>query len=139
MIDMKKVFIEEASRLFGRDLGNAQSVQERRFRSLFDVSPRVADRLWMHLMTNLPHNTKPHHILWALLFLKSYSNEVVLSAITGADEKTQRLWIWKIVRLISELRVVSWRHKLCSIALTSEDQMELSQNWNIMAKLLDQR
>ncbi|CAK4151827.1 unnamed protein product [Aphanomyces euteiches] len=37
-----------------------------------------------------PPNTTPQHLLWALMFLKTYATEGEYHALTGADEKTFR-------------------------------------------------
>ena len=46
---------------------------------------------------------KPKHLLWALIFLKTYSTESSLAVAIGADEKTLRKWIFIIIYAISDL------------------------------------
>ncbi len=46
------------------------------------------------------------HLLSACLFLKTYSNETVLSAMTGADEKTKRFYLWMLVKALARLTIV---------------------------------
>ncbi|KAG9414463.1 hypothetical protein AC1031_013822 [Aphanomyces cochlioides] len=50
-----------------------------------------------------PPNTTPPHLLWALMFLKTYATEGEYHALTGADEKTFRKWCWIWVNIISDL------------------------------------
>ena len=107
MILTEELIYSVAGELFHRPLGKSEEMRERRFRSLFGISPLVCVHLWTLLYPQISKRTEPRHLLWALLFLKSYANEVVLSAMTGADEKTQRHWIWTITRAIASLRIVS--------------------------------
>ncbi len=48
----------------------------------------------------------PKHLLWACLFLKTYCNETVLSALTSVDEKAQRYYVWKVIKALARLRIV---------------------------------
>ena len=107
MVLTEEFVYNAASAMFHRPLGDSKSVRERRFRGLFGVSPLVIVHLWTLLFPVIPKSAEPRHVLWGLLFLKSYANEVVLSAITGADEKTQRHWIWTITTAIANLSIVS--------------------------------
>ena len=111
-------FIALAREIFKRTLGFSEDVANRRFRGLFGISPNVCGKLWCLLSNNRLASSQPRHLLWALLFLKSYANETVLSALTGADEKTQRLWIWRFLREISCLKLVSVISNFIRLKLT---------------------
>lgn len=43
------------------------------------------------------------HLLWTLLFLKTYGKESIMSTIVEADEKTVRKWVWHIAELIADM------------------------------------
>ena len=52
----------------------------------FEVEPEVIANLWQHLVADIEEDdapedkiAEPSHLLWALLFLKVYSMEAVLS------------------------------------------------------------
>ena len=51
----------------------------------------------------LPTGAKPIHLLSALLFMKVYSSEAVLSPKVGMDEKTYREWNWQMIDSIASL------------------------------------
>jgi len=54
--------------------------------------------------------TKYHHMLWALMYLKSYDSELKISSLAGAvNEKTFQKWSKIFINLISYVvdRVVS--------------------------------
>jgi hypothetical protein len=81
------------------------SIGHRRFRSLFGTSPNVCSIVWGKIQEVCTEGT-PQHLLWALMFLKSYNTEHGNKSITGVDEKTYRLWAWKLVERIADLSVV---------------------------------
>lgn len=75
--------------------------------TLFGVSPRLTGVLWEKLTRTLPDGAQPKHLLWSLLFLKTYAVEAVHEVITGACRRTFRQWTWCIVRQIASLNMVS--------------------------------
>lgn len=79
---------------------------KRRFRSHFGTTPALCAYLWDRIdKLSLPAGAKWYHLLWALLFLKLYATEEVLSGMVGGvDEKTYRRWTWEILRALSELK-----------------------------------
>ena len=90
---------------------NANVISDR-FSKWFGLSPFVFVQLWKRLVVKgLLHNAKVYHALWALLFLRMYVYEDLLSSIVGADRKTVRKWIWYMLQKISCLSddVVSLR------------------------------
>jgi len=53
---------------------------------------------------NLPPEGNIEHLLWALMFLKSYGKEKVMSALAGGvDPQTFRKWVWIFIEAISYL------------------------------------
>jgi len=78
-----------AGSMLRRQTGSRQPICERRFRSLFGVSPNLVPLLWAE-REDRPDETVPTHLLWALMFLKVYATESVHAAIAGVDEKTFR-------------------------------------------------
>ena len=102
-----EVFLEH-SRHTSRQKSNRSELTElRRFKALFGVSPLVCTVLWNKIGRSKPKKSSPTHLLWALLFLRVYSNEHTNRALTGVDEKTFRTWAWRFVCAISKLNVVS--------------------------------
>jgi hypothetical protein len=89
-----------------------------RFPSWFGLSPFVFVQLWKRLVTKgLLYNAKVYHALWALIFLKMYVYEDLLSTIVGADRKTVRKWVWYMLQKIAGLSddVVSFQSPLFKI------------------------
>ena len=87
----------------GHDVNQCRATGHRRFREFFGVSPVICSTVWETLLStqSIPSSGKPCHLLWALLFLKRYLTEHVMSSIIGADEKTIRKWIWSFVYALS--------------------------------------
>jgi hypothetical protein len=82
-----------------------------RFNSIFGVNPFLCARVWRLMLQRHPlrRGAKPIHLLWVLMFLKSYETEASLSMKAQVDEKTLRKWVWYFVQQIADLtpRVVS--------------------------------
>ena len=95
--------------IMNRHDGYTDATMLNRFRSWFGTSPEICEILWARL--NISGWTDfsgvrpahPMYLLWALLFLKSYGTEALLSAVVGADEKTYRKWVWFYVKGIASL------------------------------------
>ena len=85
------------------------SVPERRFHSMFGVSPFICAVVWEALESQIPDRAHPRHLLCALLFLKLYVTESVVSTITNMDEETCRKWSWFFVKLIASMHLVSFQ------------------------------
>ena len=102
-----EAFIVAALDMIGRSQFYANTVMQRRFRSMFGVSSAVCAAVWDSLANELPTGGCPIHLLWSLLFLKTYATEHVNSSIAGVDEKTFRKWTWRIIQLISYMPIVS--------------------------------
>lgn len=109
IMDSRSVFfVGLAQELFGRQLGRSSRTTDARFRSLFGTSAEVAAQAWGLVRASLPGTTHPRHLVWALLFLKCYPLEVVMSAMTGADESTVRYWVWLVVEALAKMKTVNF-------------------------------
>jgi hypothetical protein len=114
------VTVEEFRRL-GADLMNRSAsdhgkVFQERWTAHFEVEPEVVANVWQRLVADIEEEDAledkfagPSHLLWALLFLKIYSTEAVLSSMCGVDEDTYRKWAWHLIDKVSylECEVVS--------------------------------
>ena len=81
-----------------------ESTKERRFASVFGTSATVCVSLWS--MADCQHmSTAPEHLLWALMLLKTYATDAVLSSLAGVDEKTFREWAWYWIEEIQSLEL----------------------------------
>ena len=88
-----------------RKLLLSTNVWLQRFRAHFCVTPSLCAEIWARLA--FQPSGKPIHLLWALLFLKTYSTEHVHAAFCQVDEKTFRKWAWIYIKLIEGLPIVS--------------------------------
>jgi hypothetical protein len=81
----------------------------RKFRSNFGVSLRVATKTWNSLSVQklLPDKSHPKHILWMCAFLKTYNSESVYATWYGVGEKCFRKWVWLFLASVAELEIVS--------------------------------
>ena len=79
-------------------------VFDRRFRSTFGVSPKVAKTVFRLLQRN---KTKEEHLVAALHFLKCYRSEEQGAVFFSITEKTYRKWVWTTIQSISEFYKVS--------------------------------
>lgn len=104
------VFRSLGHEMIGRSGRLASYSASRQFRSLFGTSPEVCSILWRQVHSSIPKRGKPKHILWALLFLKTYATEDVLSTVVGVDRKTYRKWSWVFINAISHLSNVRIKH-----------------------------
>lgn len=67
----------------------------RDFVAMFGVTARVCAVVWN--ITSFDDDIKLVHLLWALMFLKMYEKEAILSAIVGVDRKTYRDKVWRVL------------------------------------------
>ena len=79
--------------------------EDRQFRQYFGCGLIVAASLWMKLNKTgkLPKNGAIKHLLWALAFLKIYSNEITLTSMAKVDAKTWRPVVWSFIEAICAL------------------------------------
>ena len=112
--------ILDAGRLIIR--GGKQSAtmtEDRLFRQFFGCGAIVALALWNLLMadTQIASDVSIEHMMWALLFLKTYSRESVLVRMLGrpVDEKTFRESMWTMVDAIATLEPTVVSCQVCMI------------------------
>lgn len=97
-------FIEAAFAIWNHTNRNiAGTTLYRRFHSYFGVDVELCSGLWLWIFDVLPDSASYFHLLWALLFLKTYSSYEVLSGLVGCDEKTYRKWVWIFLVAIADL------------------------------------
>ena len=99
--------------------------QNQQFKVICGVHPTVCMIVWGELKWSMlvKDACKPKHLLWALIFLKTYTTESSLAVAIGVDEKTLQKWIFIIIiYAISDLED-DWVGSLCS-----EDSSDVSNN-----------
>jgi hypothetical protein len=85
---------------------HAKKTESRCFNAHFGVEPAVVAAVWSTLVyvdEVISDYVKQKHLLWTLLFLKSYATFDVITCQVGADEKTVRKWVWYIIAAVSDL------------------------------------
>ena len=56
------------------------------------------------------------HMLWALMFLKTYAKETTLSTLAGrVDEETWWAWFWPMVEAIADLEPIVVSPNVCHL------------------------
>ena len=95
----------------GRPVAKALTSRRRNFVAWFHARPREVAITWNllclegHLDCLGPNSVNPDHLLWALMFMKVYTNETVLASVAGCTEKTFRKWAWFYMEAIAKLDV----------------------------------
>jgi hypothetical protein len=89
----------------------ATSTKNRMFRGAFGCSQHDVYLCWsiLNVENEGPAGGLPLHLLWTLLFLKTYDLETNLSSRCGVDPKTFRKWTWLFLERIAELPLVCSR------------------------------
>ena len=103
-----KTFLHEGELILGRKNQNGKEYiksknLDRDFRALFGCSPVCCSVVWVKC--GFSKNVEPKHLLWALMFLRTYDNELTL--VTTAKETCRKFFratIWPIIKKIAELR-----------------------------------
>ncbi len=75
--------------------------QHRRFISLFGITPEPCPKI-RPLLPKIK-NGRPKQLLWALVFLKIYSNNHVQSNLANCNELTFRKWPKLFIEQISKV------------------------------------
>lgn len=102
-----EIFWKLGHKITRHDLDGSISVGYRKFRAFFGTSPIVCVVTWDLMFNHHPRNSKPEHLLWALMLLKRYHVENVNAILAGANEKTFRKWSFIFIRLLSKLPMVN--------------------------------
>ena len=87
--------------------GHSRAFNER-WAAHFQVEPEVCENVWTRLDTTefdgSDEEGQPCHLLWLLVFLKTYATWPVISSMCGGiDEDTVSKWVWIFVCKISYL------------------------------------
>lgn len=111
-------FIKLGNKYTKSSLTRSAAIALRRFKAHFGVTPIVCSIIWEHIKNELPPGAEAKHLLWTLLFLKTYVDEHNRHSLFGADEKTIRKWTWIFIKHLSELNVVTllsnfWARCIC--------------------------
>ena len=106
-----------ARQIFGNDTGyknkSDEALDKEIQESLIGTTYNVCSEIWNLIRPGERDEFaggQPKHLFWALLFLKSYATESILTRVVGGvDKKTFRKWTWLFLGGISDLktRVVS--------------------------------
>ena len=90
---------------------NITQTAKRDFVTFFGVHWTLCERVWNHLDEYGPYKRtrKPEHLMWTLLFLRTYSNEKVHASVVNTTTKTFRKWTWRVAEEIAllEAHIVS--------------------------------
>ena len=89
-----------------RNRERAISTENREFRAHFGCGPTVCLTLWNLLDKTgyLPKGGRLEHLLWALLFMKMYSSQLVMrNLVGGVDDDTFRKWTDLFIEAIARL------------------------------------
>jgi hypothetical protein len=98
MVVTPTTFLHHGKFILGRqNEGSAHC--ERRFRALFGCSWQTCNAIWHRCRLSV--KAKPYHLLWALLFLKTYESEDVLCILVRTTRKTFRKWSWHVIGSIA--------------------------------------
>ena len=105
--------------LSGHDFTRNCHTGHRIFREFFGTSPSICSVVWREFesIDAIPKSAQPQHLLWALLFLKRYLTEHVMSSIICCDEKTIRKWVWTFVRLLSSKLTIVISIDICTTVI----------------------
>jgi hypothetical protein len=79
------------------------------FKEAFGATPLVLFKCWELLVrhifsrANRVERLHPNHLLWACLFMKTYSKESIHSSVVGCSPKTYRFWGWTAIEFMADL------------------------------------
>lgn len=79
----------------------------RKYKSLFEVSPKATLRVWS-MLKELDSYFLPVHFHWALFFKKSYATETDNCMIWRCDLKTFRKGTWRTSEVVALIPTVSF-------------------------------
>ena len=91
--------------------------EDRAFCSVFGTNWNVVAEVWKLIEKNGANKSKkPIHLLWALNFLKIYTNEQSLvMMVGGATLKTYRKWVWIVLEEMSVVSAIKVCVRLCFV------------------------
>jgi hypothetical protein len=100
--------LRKAREIWQRNPDKERSLQteELEFRQFFGCGAAVFLNLWRLLVTMdlVPWSGTIEHLLWTLMFLKTYAKQKVLCALAGGvSDETFRKWTWNFIHAIVQL------------------------------------
>jgi hypothetical protein len=93
----------------GPDKERSIQTEELEFRQFFGCGVIVFINLWELLVTTdlIPLGGTIEHLLWSLMFLKTYAKQKVLCSLAGGvSDETFRKWTWNFILAIADLESV---------------------------------
>jgi hypothetical protein len=101
-------FLRLAREIWSREPYKARTTQteDRDFREHFGCGVLVALSLWGLLLTTdlLPDGGTIDHLLWTLLFMKTYAKQKTMCSLCGGiDPQTFQKWVSQFIEAISSL------------------------------------
>ena len=102
-----ETFWDIGHKITGHNTNGSLSTGYRIFRAFFGTSPLVCMVVWELLFHVRPKNSKPEHLLWAMMLLKRYSIESINATLTKVTEKTYRKWSLRFIELLANMTVVT--------------------------------
>ena len=101
-----------------------QTLNLRRFRSVYGVRPEACAEAWNDLLQftpNMPNGCHPCHLFWFLKFLRQYPTEHQLAGHVHSTEETVRFLVWFIGLAIRDLKPRKVRSVVhCDVAFPFE-------------------
>lgn len=85
----------------------SDAVARERFQAIYGTEAVVVADVWLKLMNSEwreKNSIKPTHLLWSLMFIKSYGKQREMAPKSKCDEKTWRKWVWKGLHGINHLK-----------------------------------
>eukprot|EP00980_Cylindrotheca_fusiformis_P021098 scaffold8090_cov82-Cylindrotheca_fusiformis.AAC.11 len=119
--------------------------------SLIGTSYEICAELWnlINPVNTISKSSRPKHLLWTLLFLRTYNTENVNTRLVGgADNETFRNWCWHFVGAIAALEheVIIWDNRLrqydgVSVCLVSVDCTDcpIKEPWPFDTKVFSEK
>lgn len=77
---------------------------------VFCLYPTVTYMVWIYIMSSVPVDFMPKHILWVLLLMKVYSTEAVNESLGGVHYGIFRWWAGLMTEAVSDLHML-WREE----------------------------
>ena len=94
----EEIYQEGIHNFRAQALGIANIRNDAVYRQFFGLSPELTNLVWDLLSSPTIHSRfLPKHLLWALMFLKQYANEGVLSGLAKVTPKTFHKWVWIVI------------------------------------------
>eukprot|EP00977_Amphora_coffeiformis_P014276 scaffold3950_cov138-Amphora_coffeaeformis.AAC.1 len=93
----------------------APKVEDDAFRAMFGCGPAIVLKLWNLLVEHslMPRMGQMKHLLWTLMYCKTYAKWKTMQKLTETDPKTLRKWIDLFYESIFELapKVIIWKNR----------------------------